>query len=451
MKLSLPTPASVREEKKRRLRALLDAQQILPTLVDRLSTGFMEIDVETACRWAGWIDALRDDPAWRIIEPALNSPDSWPQVWERARNAGFSAATEHHQAIFFTRLFERALDASHFELARRSWKQALASWLSLGDGLYLKHEVLAPVSKNLSSQELNQVLASLLDGPLTSVAELGVSSLRLHNWSIPPARRALRFVLDILDTASEAVTEAGDEAGDEPLVTGIREGVDAARDRIHRALSSDIDRRLQDLDLSSAALDEFLPLFDGALLRCQHLGFPSALDRLVLRRGLGIIWDLRESGRDEELAITPPMLERLLPCANRLFEADGDDFFGLQGAVADLLVFKGEEAVSLGGRQRSFERALEICPGHRNASRLLSYLLLERANRDLLKTAALPNASTQLGPIRRRIQPLVNRAAANIRRAEELYAENDLLERYQSDLEREIERFKLALEDDHEV
>ncbi len=451
MTLDLPSPTSLREDKKRRLRALLDAELLLPVLVERLSEGLIDIDASTTCRWAGWIDALQRDPAWSIIEPALETGGSWPEVWERARKAGFSDATEHHQAIFFTRLFERALDASRFELARRSWREALASWTALADGVYLKHEVLSPVSSDLTSAEIDAVMASLLDGPLQALREVGMTSLRLHNWDIPPARRPLGFVCDVLDTAGDICSVGGTDDGNAPLIEGIRQGVDDTLEALYRALSSDLGRRLDAIDMSSAERSDFLTLFDATLLRCQHLGFPPQLDRVVLRRGLAIIWDLRESGRDEELEITPAMIERLLPCANRLYKADEDDFFGLQGAVADLLVFKGEESLSIGGRQRSFERALEICPSHRNASRLLSYLLLERANRDLLKTAALPNMSTQLGPVRRRVQPLVDRAAENIRRAEQLYPENDLLDRYQSDLENEIERFKLAPEEDHEA
>lgn len=437
--VDLPTPTSLRTKKKKRLEALLDARLYLPRLVARLSMGSMTIDDETAARWAGWIDALRDDPAWEFVRPALDMPEAWPEVWTRAREAGFSTATEHHQAIFFTRLFERALDDDHVELARHAWSETLRSWRAVVDDEKFIARHLASSAPDLNDDQRREVVKTLLDGPLAQLGELGIDSLRLRSWESPPARRPLRFLLEALGTARDTFAPSTS-----PLADGIRRRIDNIDEKLHQSIIEALDRNLDRFDHADADLRDFIVPFEGALLRCRRLRHPPGLDRMILRRGLALIWDLRDAGRDDELGIIPEMVERLEPCAERLRDADDDDFFGLEGAVADLLVFKGEEALSLDDRRQAFEEALEICPGHRNASRLLSYLLLEQANRDLLKTAALPDATARIGPARRRLIPVVERAAERIERAEELYPDNDLLDQYRSDLEGEIERFKFA-------
>lgn len=441
MSLEIPSPDSVDRRQRQRLRALLDAQLHLPKLVERLSVGFMTIDTETASRWAGWVDSLHRDPAWEVIQPVLEMPEAWPEAWDRARKAGFSAETEHHQAIFFTRLFERAVDESRFELAELTWKRALASWSALSGGTYLREQVLADGPDDLTDEQFEQVVSRLLDGPLDELRQLANRALRSASWDAPPGRRPLRFVLQALEATRQTFA---DESG--PLAEGVVGRIGDLRRHLHQTVVDELDHRLENLEPADVELRPILQLFDGALSRSRHLDHPPRLERAILRRGLDLIWDLRDAGRDDELGVVPPMVDRLEPCARRLREAPDDEFFGLEGAVADLLVFKGEESMSIDDRQEAFEEALEICPGHRNASRLLSYLLLERANRDLLKTAALPDATARIGAVRRRIRPLVERAAGHIDRAETLYPENDLLDQYRSDLEGEIERFKLAPE-----
>ncbi len=430
----------------RRVRALLDAQLYLPSLVDRLSGGYLTIDEATACRWAGWIDSLRRDPAWKIIEPALEMREAWPAVWQDARQAGFSPATQHHQAIFFTRLFERTAADSRFELARLSFERALDCWKALEDDDHLRREVLPTVASDLPEADADEVLASLFDGPLQLLEERALKALRVHDWTASPRRRPLLFCLDLLDHARQTFADGPDDALSQGIVDGARE----VEMRLHRAVTDELDQRLKSLDYATVELDELLAIFDGAILRCRHLRFPPPLDRLLLRSGLAVIWDLRETKRDEELGIIAPMVERLEPCTDRLRQLGGEDTFGLQGALADLQVFKGEDALAIDARQEAFEEALQICPGHRNASRLLSYLLLERANRDLLKTAAIPGATSRVDILRRRIEPLLDNAADHIERAEELYPENDLLDRYRDDLREEQRRFRLTMEADSE-
>lgn len=443
MKVELPTPRAHLQRRRQALAELFDAEVHLPRLVHHLSDDLLSFDRSDAHRWAGWLRALQKDPAWSVLEPALDSPSAWPAAWTRARSAGFSPASDHFQAIFFTELVEAALAERRLELALQSWLECLASWQHLAVTGYLS-EALGPLKKELTEDQFRATCASLLDRQLRSISALGMEALRLDSWASAPARRPLEVTLQLLDAPSDALSDAMDTA----LGRGLCEAADEAYQALNEAVARRFQERMDAIDFATVQTKEILALVDGLLQRNRCLDHPVSLDRLALRQSLNIIWEIRELERDEELAITEELIERVEPCSERLQQGDDEDFFGLQGAMADLLVFKGEEALSLDVRQRAFEEALKICPGHRNASRLLSYLYLERANRDLLKTAAMPDAGARLGPLRRRIKPLLQRASALIDEARETYPENDLLHRYEGDLKRELERFTIVLTED---
>lgn len=438
MTLKIPSPASIKEEKKKRLHILFMAQQNLPLLTERLSRGTIIFDDARAWRWAGWMEALLDSPAWPVLAPTLASPGSWPEVWALARDEGFADSAHHFNALFFQSLFEEALEDGQQDLAREAWEQALLSWARLKDGVYLQEEILGPMASELSEAQVQQALGSLLDYPISSLQTLATQALRLSPWEKFPLRRPLVFVHEAASRLKEIFSD-----GDSPLINGALKSLQDAQNSVQEALITAFDKVLSELDLTSIKTAQIEELFDAFIIRNDLLYHPPELDRFFLRRGLALIWDLREIGRDEELLIIDALAPRLKPSAARLRSSDESTRFGIEGAIADLDVFIGEEALAIDTRQAAFEAALEVCPGHRNASRMLSYLLLERANRQLLKTSALPAATTRLGLLRRQVKPILQEAQALIERAEELFPENDLLNRYQNDFFEEWRRFKL--------
>jgi hypothetical protein len=434
---------ALRQEEKARVTALLEAELALPRLVQHLSSGLIQVDSDTARRWAGWIRCLKRDPAWQILEPALTSPRSWPAVWSRAREAGFSPATEHHQAIFFTRLFTLAMATDHVEVPRWIWREALSSWRSVATANYLREVALAAMP-DLLDEDCNTALEGLLDPAFQLLRERGLPALHLSNWNSTPHRRPLHFVLD----AVAAVHEIFEGAPDSALVRGISNNADSLVEALSRAVTDEFSRRLEEHSLGSITRETILSEIDGALLRAQELGFPVKLDHALLRRSLALTWEIREIKREKELDLLNDTVTRLLPCADRILVAPEEDRFGMEGSIADLLVFAGEDALSLTLRINYFRRALEVCPGHRNASRLLSYALLEVANRELLKTSPLPSATARLGPLRRRVAPLLEEARRAVDEAAALYPDNDLLPRYQAELQEELTRFSIPEADD---
>lgn len=441
MSFKIPSPAALKEEKTSHIQMLLNAQSYLPPLVDQLSRGVMSFDEPTAWRWAGWIEALIKSPGWSIIAPALSTPGAWPEVWALAKEAGFSERAAHYNALFFQELFEQALLKGRQEVARSAWRQALLSWSALQESSYLQNHVLGHLVHELTADELAEVLGVLFDHPILALQERILDGLRLSPWKKSPHRRPILFAMEAYFVAAEIVGPS-----ESSFARGVAKRLQAAQSQLERAVVDAFEAELSAIDLTQVSTAQVEELFDGLNARADLLEHPPELDRFILRQGLALIWDLRELGRDEELYIIDALAPRLQPAAQRLRQSDEQTRFGIEGAIADLSVFVGEEALSIDARQAAFEEALMICPGHRNASRMLSYLLLERANRQLLKTSALPAATARIGLLRRQVRPILSQARRDIERAQELFPDNDLLSRYQGDLDEEWQRFRLDQE-----
>lgn len=434
---------------KQTLAALLDAELFLKDLVVRLSRGTIQMESAEIRQWSGWAQSLRQEEAFEALRPALGRPEAWPEIWDRARESGFSAQTEHFHALFFLRLFEQTHEREDFLLSRYAFREALLSFRVLAQSDYLEKE-LRKADPSFSSEAIEGILKSLVDSPLEMIARCAQNSLHIHQWNGAPAQRGLRYCLELLQEG----TEIFHDCVDHPVAQGILNGLGVARELMSQVIDQELTQRLEEIDLATTSRPDLLAIFDGAIRRHEAVHFPPALDRKILRRGLSVLWDLREMDREEELVIMPPMLERLTPPAVRLEElieksrtdqssdAEGTTSLGMEGAVADLFVFRGEESLSIDDRERWYRRALKTCPDHRNASRMLSYLLIERANRELLKLSALPSATTRFGPLREPVEKILSRISALLEEAATLSPENDLLPQYREDLIKEQKRFQ---------
>ncbi len=434
MTIDLPTPADRRSSRLHDLQALLEARHLLPALIGRLSAGLIQPDDATCDRWARWLRSLQQDPAWAIIEPALERPEAWPAVWRRARRAGFSAQTSHYQAIFFGRLTLRALDAGRLELAHTAWRRTLLNWQRLGPSDFFRQRL---QELELDESTAHTVMASLLDAQLDRLLTIGQDALRLPKWDQAPQRRHLRLSQRCLQTSTDLL----DVESPSPLEIALHNAAEERRQALYDAVADAYRSFLDALDLTTVSTDALISLVDGAITRFEGLGHPPKLAQAILRHTLQIVWSLRELKRDEEMVLLPPLLERLEPLVDLWRRGDRELPIELAGTLADVLVFKAEEALSIDVRQQALEDALQLCPGHRNASRLLSYLLLERASRELLKLSALPDATGRLDLTRRAITGPLKRTEEAVERAAELYPQNDLLDQYQSDLKAERQRF----------
>ncbi|WP_146618276.1 hypothetical protein [Lujinxingia litoralis] len=418
----------------RELRWLLHARERLPLLARRLSAGTTELTPEQCDALSDWSRSLSEDPAWAMLQDALGEAAAWPAVWERARQAGMSARTEHHNALFLSRQFARLLASADLELARWSFVQALSSWLAADAGEALEH-YLCECAPEGPEELLEQTRRTALSPVLSPVLTQTLEALYLDEFHRAPERRPLRFGTELLTLAREQL---------ETSQGALARGGHARLQQMHRTLEDRLidafQNAIESLDLTTLSMADALPLLASLEQRCRLLGFPHRCDEAALRVGLNMIWELRRLGRDDETEVVERLVPALRPLASRLEALPSEEHLELGGALADFYTFESEFAFSLNRREEHLRHALALCEGHRNASRLLSHLLMERANRDLLKIVATPEFGVALGPLRQRLSDALARVESYLDEAATLFPANERLQDYRHDLVTERER-----------
>ncbi|TXD39692.1 hypothetical protein FRC96_06625 [Lujinxingia vulgaris] len=418
------------------LTILLEARERLPALADRLSAGTLKLSPSRCDQLSGWYASLRDDPGWPILEAALRSVSAWPRAWELAREAGFSARTSHHNALIFSEIVFDALKRDDLSLAGHVWGEALQAWVNADEGWledYLQHCL------PTASAEAIRATRRAAPGPaLEALEQRARRALNLDALTASPDRRGLRFAQHALDCCDRVFGEASSE-----LAEGGAELTHTLRQTLASELTEALHTHIQAINLTHADAAELVAPLEGFEQRVRILSGLPGCDLAALRAGLNILWELRRLERDEAMEAPEHLLPALKPFADRLESIARKDHIEAAGPLADFHTFEAEIAFSLDTREAHLRRALTTCEGHRNASRMLSYLMLERANRDLLKLAATPELGAAIGAVRRRIESALQRAEDALHEARELYPANELLADYQRDLLEERARFNV--------
>lgn len=432
----------------------LEAQRILPHLVCRLSLERSWLSAEQALKLRRWSSSMRSDAAWAVLEPALEQPTRWPTAWAEAKALGFSPETDHHLALYFTQLCWSSVHDCDFDRALYAWEEMFAAWQRASTTTYLE-ELVEDLTAGLGEEVKDasrQVLATLLDPPIARVAQYIRQALAIEDVQGKPLepsdfdRAMVRFAWSCLEfTGSLDVTDPIAGRATHPMI--IHAATAARRERratIERILNV-FGRQVDDLDPTRPGIDALLKPFEGVAAIFTVLPIDLTVATDVVTRALDLIWKLRslEHGDEKEamariLAISRPFHDVLLDSLTK-----SDDAFGHHSQAADFLVFLGERAMAVTERVAYFEHALNICPGHRNASMMVSHAYLERANVHLLKTSAIPDIAGQRGPAAAHVQKIVESARDLVLEAQRLYPHNEKLAGYRDDALKECRRFGL--------
>ncbi|RDV38937.1 hypothetical protein DV096_09100 [Bradymonadaceae bacterium TMQ3] len=418
------------------LTILLEARERLPALADRLSAGTLKLSPSRCDQLSGWYASLRDDPGWPILEAALRSASAWPRAWELAREAGFSARTSHHNALIFSEIFFDAVQRDDLSLAAHAWSEAMEAWVD-ADADWLS-SYLQRCMPDASPEARITTRRDALRQPLDALSQRARRALKLDDLCASPDRRGLRFAQHALACCERIFEEANSE-----LAAGSAELTQTLRQTLAAELTEALHTHIQALNLTRADAAELVAPLEGFEHRVQLLSPLPGCDLAALRDGLNILWELRRLGRDETIEALEHILPALKPFALRLAMLSLQEHVEAAGPLADYYTFEAEIAFSLTTREELLRRALNTCEGHRNASRMLSYLMLERANRDLLKLAATPELGAAIGAVRKRVESTLERAELALKEARALYPANELLADYQRDLQEERARFNL--------
>lgn len=437
-----------------KLLAALRAKSLAPALIEFLARGQVHAREDDPRILRDWVDALRDDPGWTVIgarieamadgsaRPTPQARAGWPQLWADAVSAGWSPRSDHHHALLFARFCDEALAKDDFEQAEIFWKESVAAWLRALDSDYLDAWLKGMGADDLKTRR--HLLEPLIAGRVAQLRRgLGLeNTATLSSLDLAQTRFAWQSLQHL--TAQIQASET-----DEPALLALAEQVKRERGAIQADVLRQFARMIDALDLSAPDIEALRAPFLWAGAIFDILPMDAAVAARVSDAAVEIGWKLRKLKPDDLDSAMPKLLNAARPFNDALeaFILDGQAF-GHNSTCADFLVFRGEHRARAKGRDAYFERAIAVCPGHRNASMMLSYERLRALSDLLLRVRMVPSAITMLPGTATRVESAIAEAWALLDEAEALYPSNETIQEYRQQLAHEAER--LGQEKPHE-
>jgi len=386
---------------------------------------------------------LQADPAYidlgrAFLEGEPSGPSSsrfaavWVEVVERLPTRG-----HHHLALLHLRWGWEALNhepdpRTRRQSAIRRWATALrhAGRVAADAGFF---DALAAASAAAGQGEaLRRRVPELLLGPhgraliegLAVDATLEPSRLEPH-W---------KLLVEAPDLVRELLPDADSSHDFEACSARWRA-------RVIEEVVADCERLAAEVDPVEATVDDLRRPIYHARRFTNLAGMQEPLTLWVIETTVRWAWPLYKGeghGRLEALvAATRPFgthLESLL--------LRGVGAFGRQAMCADYLLFVADFA-SGEEEDRLQQRALKVCPNHRNARLMLSYRRLHDAHLQLIRLETSEPLERYVPGLSRGLEEAVERAAAAIALAEELFPANERLPDYVARLARARARLGL--------
>jgi hypothetical protein len=375
-------------------------------------------------RAAGMIASARRVPGGaEAVRAALDGdPAKLARLLDAAPMAGRPPELLHHVALYFGKVAS-ALEGAAPDAAANAWMRSLAAWLALGEErtylARLEESVLGDAAKKAPARDVaippNEV-------PLEIVAELGRRA-ESASRDLAPAGRAALLALSWLPDAAR--------------IAGVSEqAMRRAQGEAERRRNAALDAAL---GVIGEALDEANVRGDLAktartiLLRALDVwgwsGHDEAVEHFVVDRLGAVAWDLYRARSWDALRhlLDPfrPMIEHL---AKRI---EGDPTkIAYAAPCAQMYVFLAD--VDMPRRLEHAERAVRVCPTHRNGRLVLAALLCEQAM----------TAMRAMVLFARRDE--LDRVEAMIARAEKLYPQSSDLPEAKAMLDR-VKKGRIAL------
>ncbi|MFT3771044.1 MAG: hypothetical protein QM820_36985 [Minicystis sp.] len=214
---------------------------------------------------------------------------------------------------------------------------------------------------------------ALADAPFTRIDALGEAARRGARARTARARSALLSLTGVEDAARHAgCAEALAKAAVARAARHRLAAVDEALAPIDEALAVAVDR-----GAGLAAAPEIFAQVQAAWI---WSGSDEGVERFVADRAMPLLWDgYRAPGWDTLRALITPLDPLIRSLATRI-EADPTQI-AYAAPCAQLLGFMADVTTSLADEQMILERALKICPSHRNARAHLAFRLCEQAGR----------------------------------------------------------------------
>ncbi|HEY8430629.1 MAG TPA: hypothetical protein VIL20_19755 [Sandaracinaceae bacterium] len=308
----------------------------------------------------------------------------------------------HHLALLHARIasvYEKASDPHKRGASAWPRLRSIAMWLWLAEeGSYLAQLGERVAGGALPPPEIARIAA---DAPYAAIDALGEVARAGARELSEPARVALHVLARIGEAA--ALAGVGDRVREQAERRAARARGAAVDDALAR-----IDDALEEARARDASTDELVTLFSDARAIWHWSGRDEQVERFLVERVPPFCWDRYRDKRWNELRWLLAQIEEPVEHLARRIERDASKI-AYAAPCAQVFVFRAELATSFDGQLALAERAVAICPTHRNGRLVLADLLVERAMRTL--DVAMPWAAGDA----------LAKAEKDVRRAEELF------------------------------
>lgn len=278
----------------------------------------------------------------------------------------------HHIALYYGKV-ARSLESVAPDAAANAWMRALAAWLALGEErtylARLEEAILADTKKNKDRGSAALIQPERV--PLEMLAELGKRAESTSRDLAPPGRAAL--------LALSWVGEAARIAGASGAATRrAQQDAERRRNAALDAALSVVGEALDESHVQGRLSTDGRPILMRALQVWTWSGQDEAVEQFVVDRLSTIGWELYRARAWDALrhAFEPfrPLIEHF---ALRIEQDPSKIAFA--APCAQMFVFLTDIEPIFTRKLELAERAVRICPSHRNGRLNLASLLCDQA------------------------------------------------------------------------
>jgi hypothetical protein len=384
---------------------------------------------------------MQGDLGWRQLQHVWDKPAAFPSAWDAATESGWSGRTDHHNALTFESLALRHLELEHTEQAEWCWGHCLSAWRRCAGSPYWR-DLLDALADSADPSVIAAANRQVLEPPADTLDRTLREALAVDGGpsdaiDADRARDAMVLIRQLADRDPDSP--------DSPLQHGAAT-MRARLDQTRREILTGFERAIDALALTETSRPRLLQPFERLNERFRVLGIDDDAAISVVDATVSLIWKVRKLDRDDEDVLLSGMLDETRPFGDALVRSlEQGRSMGRQSLAADYLVFRGEQLESTDDREAVFERALDVCPGHRNASMMLSYVRLRRAHEIIAGLSLVPGPLGKLPRAGERLKASVRIAHSYVEDAARVFPGNEELPEYRSDVRELADRLGVDL------
>ena len=333
----------------------------------------------------------------------------------------------HHVALYFGRVAS-VLEGVAPDAAANAWMRALAAWLALGEEraylARLEEAIVGTDARRRQGLKEKAVLIPPERVPLEIVADLGKRAEATSRDLAPPGRAALLA----LAWVGEAARIAGASAD---TTKRAEQAAERNRNAALDAALAVVGEALDEANVRGELTTSGRPILARALQVWAWSGHDEAVEQFVVDRLATVGWELYRARSWDALRYTFDPFRPMIDHLARRIEQDPTRI-AFAAPCAQMFVFLTDIETLLPRKVELAERAVRLCPTHRNGRLNLASLLCEQALASMRAMVVFARREE------------IDRVNALLKRAESLYPQSTELPEAKAMLER-VKRGRIAL------